>query len=141
MDKTEEKAHKLTRKRKAFADEILNNPETTITKAAQKAGYSPKTAYSIGSELLKKPEIMAYLNSHATEAEQVLIEAMKAKRAIYKFNPETKYIEHVADEDDHAIRIRAADSILDRVHGKAVAKIEQRSTKVQIKIDLTGNTN
>lgn len=28
-----------------------------ITNAAIKAGYSPKTAYSIGSELLKKPEI------------------------------------------------------------------------------------
>jgi phage terminase small subunit len=29
------------------------------TKAAQKAGYSKKTAYSIGNELLKKPEIIA----------------------------------------------------------------------------------
>ncbi|MBS6510614.1 MAG: terminase small subunit, partial [Clostridiales bacterium] len=31
------------------------------TKAAKQAGYSPKTAYSIGNENLKKPEIAKYI--------------------------------------------------------------------------------
>jgi hypothetical protein len=35
---------------------------------------------------------------------------------------------------------QTADSILDRVHGKATQHIQQRSEVVQISIDLTGVT-
>lgn len=34
------------------------------TQAAIRAGYSQKTAYSIGQELLKKPEIQQAMNEH-----------------------------------------------------------------------------
>lgn len=50
---------KLNRRQKAFADFYLECGNAT--EAARKAGYSEKTAYSIGAENLKKPEISAYI--------------------------------------------------------------------------------
>lgn len=45
----------LTNKQLAFIDEYL--VDFNATQAAKRAGYSPKTAYSIGQENLTKPEI------------------------------------------------------------------------------------
>ena len=39
------------------------------TEAARRAGYSSKTAYSIGNENLKKPEVSAYIKSRMAELE------------------------------------------------------------------------
>lgn len=52
----------LSKKQQAFVAETLN-PNISITQAAINAGYSPKTAYSIGSENLKKPEITNAINA------------------------------------------------------------------------------
>lgn len=47
---------KLTPKQKRFVEEyVIDN---NATQAAIRAGYSEKTAYSIGQENLKKPEVM-----------------------------------------------------------------------------------
>jgi phage terminase small subunit len=46
---------KLTAKQQLFIDEYLI--DLNATQAAVRAGYSEKTAYSIGNENLKKPEI------------------------------------------------------------------------------------
>ena len=45
----------LTPKQQRFVDEYLI--DLNATQAAIRSGYSPKTAYSIGDENLKKPEI------------------------------------------------------------------------------------
>lgn len=50
---------KLTPKQKRFIDEYLI--DLNATQAAIRAGYSPKTAHSIGQENLTKPEIMREL--------------------------------------------------------------------------------
>ncbi len=50
----------MTPKQQKFCDEYLISGNATD--AAIKAGYSPKTAYSIGNENLKKPEIRAYID-------------------------------------------------------------------------------
>ena len=47
----------LTAKQKMFAQEYL--VDLNATQAALRAGYSKKTAFSIGNENLKKPEIQA----------------------------------------------------------------------------------
>lgn len=47
----------LTTKQKLFIEAYLANPNAT--EAAIKAGYSEKTAGSVGAENLKKPEIAA----------------------------------------------------------------------------------
>lgn len=49
----------LNEKQKAFAEYYAAC--FNATEAAKKAGYSKKTAYSIGNENLKKPEIQKYL--------------------------------------------------------------------------------
>ena len=48
---------KLTERQTRFCDEYLI--DLNATQAAVRAGYSKKTAGSIGNELLKKPEIVA----------------------------------------------------------------------------------
>lgn len=55
----------MTKKQKRFVDEYLI--DLNITQAAIRAGYSPKTAYSIGSENLKKPEIRACIEKAMAE--------------------------------------------------------------------------
>ena len=50
----------LTPKQKAFADNYIANGGNA-TDAARKAGYSEKTAYSIGQQNLKKLEVSSYI--------------------------------------------------------------------------------
>lgn len=55
----------LTNKQKRFIDEYF--VDFNATKAAIRAGYSGKTAYSIGQENLKKPEIKAAISAKMDE--------------------------------------------------------------------------
>lgn len=64
----------LTDKQQAFINEYLKC--WNATQAAKKAGYSEKTAYSIGQENLKKPEIASHIReriqANAMTADEVL---------------------------------------------------------------------
>ena len=64
----------LNDRQNAFISEYLQC--WNATQAALKAGYSAKTAYSIGSENLKKPEIRAAIEQRLTEM------AMSANEAL-----------------------------------------------------------
>lgn len=59
----------MTPKQKRFCDEYLI--DCNATQAAIRAGYSEKTAYSIGQRLLKQVEVDAYIRERT--------EAMKSK--------------------------------------------------------------
>ena len=63
----------MTAKQQRFCDEYL--VDLNATQAAIRAGYSKKTAYSIGQENLKKPEINAYIEKRMEEKEKELIAA------------------------------------------------------------------
>ena len=58
---------KLTEKQKRFCDEYLI--DLNATQAAIRAGYSKKTAYSIGIENLKKPVIQNYIDKRLKQLE------------------------------------------------------------------------
>ena len=66
-----------TRQRKVCDEYLI---DCNATQAAIRAGYSPKTAYSIGEENLKKPELKAYIdeqlerihNEKTADAQEVL---------------------------------------------------------------------
>lgn len=58
----------MTDKQKRFCEEYL--VDLNATQAALRAGYSEKTAYSIGDENLKKPEIQNYLRELMQERSQ-----------------------------------------------------------------------
>lgn len=55
----------LTPKQRIFVMEYLR--DFNATRSAMSAGYSKKTAYSIGWELLRKPEIKAIIQRHKDE--------------------------------------------------------------------------
>ena len=57
----------LNERQKAFADYYIELGNAT--EAAKKAGYSPKTAYSIGNENLSKPEISEYIAERLKDKE------------------------------------------------------------------------
>ena len=62
---------KLTAKQQRFCDEYLI--DLNATQAAIRAGYSKKTAYSIGNENLMKPELKKYIDDRMAEKEKTLI--------------------------------------------------------------------
>lgn len=63
-------ANKLTPKQRRFIDEYLI--DLNATQAAIRAGYSEKTAYSIGVQLLKKLEIQAEIQKRRSRLQNKL---------------------------------------------------------------------
>ena len=55
----------LVKKRERFVEEYLI--DLNATQAAIRAGYSPKTAYSIGHELMKIPDVRARIDTAMAE--------------------------------------------------------------------------
>ena len=66
----------MTEKQKLFCEEYLI--DLNATQAALRAGYSEKTAYSIGNENLKKPEIQEYIQKRLKEKEDALIAKLQS---------------------------------------------------------------
>ncbi len=60
----------LTNKQEKFVNEYLK--DYNATQAALRAGYSPKTAYAIGSENLKKLEIIEAVRQKTMDSAEVL---------------------------------------------------------------------
>ena len=58
-ERMEQLARKMSEKQKAFCDYYIES--LNLTDAAKKAGYSEKTARSMGSENLTKPDIKEYI--------------------------------------------------------------------------------
>lgn len=68
--KASAKVKKLNERQLRFVDEYM--VDMNATQAAIRAGYSPKTAYSIGVQLLKKLEIQAELQKKRDKLAQKL---------------------------------------------------------------------
>ena len=64
------RAHKAGNLRALFVDEFMI--DRNATEAAIRAGYSPKSAASIGSRLLKDVKILAEINKRSAEQSQRL---------------------------------------------------------------------
>lgn len=67
----------LTTKQRRFVEEYIGPANFNATEAARRAGYSEKTAYSIGHENLSKPEIEAAIESRLDELSMSAAEATK----------------------------------------------------------------
>lgn len=61
-------AKQLTEKQKRFCDEYLI--DLNATQAAIRAGYSPKTAYSMGQRLLKDVDLQAIIHQSMRERQK-----------------------------------------------------------------------
>ena len=67
--------YKLTVKQQKFCDEYIRSGNAT--EAALKAGYRSRTAYSIGNENLKKPELKKYIEEKIKEIESAKLATAK----------------------------------------------------------------
>lgn len=130
----------LTAKQRKFADNYIKLGNATD--AAIKAGYSPKTAYSIGNENLNKPEIKAYIderleelsNSKIATAEEILeyltsvvrgeqVEDVVTNKGIFHDVP-------VGAKD----RLTAAKEILKRYPYDPISKVQLKKIEADIKL-------
>lgn len=103
-------------KQMKFINEYLI--DLNATQAAIRAGYSRKTAYSIGQENLKKPEIKQKIDSelgtlYDSQKNMLIVAAEAAIKAL------TDIVEHGRG----SARVQAANSILDRAGHKSADKI------------------
>lgn len=113
----------LTKKQKLFVEEYLI--DLNATQAAIRAGYSPDTAYSIGQENLKKPEIKNAIDKALAERsrrtginqDRVLMELAR----IALLNPA-----NVVDFDEATIR---EDAAVDDLAAVASVKVKRFPTK------------
>lgn len=103
----------LTEKIKRFCDEYL--VDLNATRAAIRAGYSPASAYSQAHDLLKKPDVQAYLDIKRKELqertgisqERVLREyariAFFDPRALYNVDGGLKQVRDLSEDDAAAL--------------------------------------
>lgn len=102
---------RVTEKQKRFCDEYLI--DLNAKQAAIRAGYSEKTAYSIGAENLKKPELQEYIQKRLAEKEEALIakqdEVLKTlTRIMRREEPETVVVvckKHKSHYDDSGKKV------------------------------------
>ena len=117
---------KLTRKQKAFADELIRNPKQSATKAVAKT-YNTDDYHSqrvIASQNLAKPNILKYLDKYGELAEITAVDIMQNSRSM-------------KDEPAHArVALDASKDILNRLYGTPTQKIESQSTTVTLNLSL-----
>lgn len=121
----------LTRKEKAFADKILDDPSKTI-KQAYKEVYNvgehtqDKTIRVEATRTLAKPQLKSYLAQYSNLVENTLL------NTVVDWGRED-------NTRKREIANTTAMYIHDKIHGKATQTIQQRSEIVKIAINLSGD--
>ena len=129
---------RMTEKQRRFCDEYL--VDLNATQAAIRAGYSPKTAYSIGTENLRKPELKEYIDARMAEKESELIadqnEVLKYLTTVLRGESQSEVVvvESVGDfmsqartmkkAPDEKERLKAAE-LLGKRYGLYTDRVEQ----------------
>lgn len=101
----------LTEQRKRFVDELIKLHGTNQRQAAINAGYSPKSAESQASQILKDPKVKEYYN----QQKSALIRSIWEKLSFMTLEAvETSYDIMKNPDAKDADRLKAAFDILDR---------------------------
>lgn len=106
---------KLTRKQKAFADGIINNPKLSGTEIARQT-YNVtdnNTAGVIAAKNIRKDNILQYINKHITEAQEVIVGNLKLKNS--------------DNIQEKRLAYDSATQIIDRVAGKPTSTQQTQS--------------
>lgn len=135
---------KLTPKQRKFAEEYIKSGNAAD--AARKAGYSKRSARSVGQENLTKPDIKRYIDERmaeiaskrimdATEAVELLtsIARGETKETVYIGTADGVYEKH--KEADLKTRISATKEILKRYPGNDKL-VEQQIRKLKADADI-----
>ena len=122
---------KLTDKQKRFVDEYL--VDLNATAAAKRAGYSEKTAYSMGQRLLKKVEIQAAIQKRQAKLRgklEITQERVLEELAAIAFANGTDFatITH-----NGLVRLTPTDEVPEEKK-KAVASIKEGQYSTEIKL-------
>lgn len=117
---------RMTSKQRAFIFEYLK--DFNATRAAKNAGYSERTAYSIGWELLKKPEIQEEIER------QIELRAMSADEVLVRLTDIARGdIKDLADKTARkfALNLKTYDENGNEIfnpHTKLIKRIKQKVT-------------
>jgi hypothetical protein len=118
----------LTPRKKHFADLYLST--RNATESAKQAGYSTKTAYSIGSRLLKDVEVKAIIDAglqqeHAELTEKTFVKlAMKDYEAVEQDSANRPRFLHLAGQAVGIIKNGSSDSRPNQTLNITVNKLE-----------------
>lgn len=105
---------KLTTKQKVFCDEYIKSGNAK--EAAIKAGYSSKTAKSIGQENLTKPDLKAYIDAKMAEIESHKIADAKEVLEFYTKVLRDEVVEEVPmSTADDVVVIKKKPSFKDKI--------------------------
>lgn len=134
---------KLTVKQQRFADEYIISGNAT--EAATKAGYSKKTARSIGQENLTKPDIKTYIDERLEQLKKESIadqdEVLQYLTAVLRGKEKEATLlglgmgeQKIVDIDVSAKdRIKAAE-LLGKRHAMWTDKVDQTNTNIEINL-------
>ena len=124
----------LSAKQLAFVSEYLK--DLNATKAAIRAGYSPKTAHAQGSDLLRKPELAAAIQEGQQDAaarNEVTVDRIVQEYARIAFADVTDYVNVIGGE---AV---VKDTIgMTKDQTAAIAEISQTKDGVRLKLHDKG---
>ena len=112
---------KLTPQQKAYADLLLEQPntaQTDIVKQAYPNVTDSNLASTIAAQNNKNTDIQIYTSEQVSKAKRRIVELIDSER-----------------ED---ISLRASVDVLDREHGRAVQQVQTTSKVMTINIDLSG---
>lgn len=123
----------LTDQRKLFVEEHLKLRCKNATQAAINAGYSPKSAQSQASQILKDTNVSEYLEQRKNEIIQELkqeffFDALEARKVMYEILTNSEAF----DKD----KIAVAKDFLDRAGFKPTEKVDVSLEPVVIVNDL-----
>lgn len=102
-------------KQQLFISEYLQ--DFNATQAAIRAGYSKKTAYSIGNELLKKPDIQQALHAAMSQRNSNLIANLEDRK---KF-----WTRVMLDENENMKHRLRASELLGKCEGDFIIRTQQ----------------
>lgn len=124
---------RLTAKEKRYVEAIA---EGKTRRDAVRGAYdvkpdgSVKTLDKMADLIEKRPAVMALLQRHEEEAQQSVIDVMRYARE-YGSTRDRDGAQYAR------VALDGANSLLDRIHGKAKQSIDVQSTTVNINIDLS----
>lgn len=130
----------MNKRQQKFADEYLI--DCNATQAAIRAGYSEKTAYSIGDENLKKPEIKTYIeeqlerlhNEKIADAAEVMMYLTAVLRG--EAQSEIVVVENIGDYMSEARKVQKAPDERERL--KAAELIGKRYGIFKDNVNVSG---
>ena len=128
----------LNERQKAFADYYIQTGNAT--EAAIKAGYSEKTARSIGAENLTKPDIYAYIKERLDKQSNKRVADANEVIAFYTAVMRGEVKDQFGLDASLSDRLKAGDALMKRYN--AIAETESKNTfneGMQALADLINN--